>query len=549
MDRPIVNAGELPRLEDFMGFAKGVLYALGYLGQGVLGTNTCVGGLIAAPTAPASLNVTIGVGSIYAMETVDPNAYGALGTDTNTILKQGLLESVATLTITPPSTSGYSQIYLVEAAYNDVDENPIVLPYYNSTNPAQPLSGPNNSGTAQNTVRAGNCVIALKAGAAAPTGSQQPPVPDAGYVGLYLITVSNGQTTITSASITQYPGAPFIPINLNQVPTAIQEQVGNWAQDTGSANTLQITLPAGTTLTAGMPIRIKKSNVANTGGVNLVVTAGVTALSPVSVIWEDGTAFVANDWPANAVGDGIYDGSVVRMSGPSGPSIWGNHSNTASTYTGLVTNYPSIMPARNVLLNVTAHSSGSVTVPANVTEIYYEVMGPGGGGAGGAGTASWAGGGGGSGGLAKGWLQVTPGDTINWLCGQGGVGCASGSGVTGSSGTTSSITHGATTIQGTSGTGGQAGPSSCAGGQPGVGINGQINYYGANGGDGNNLNASCQGGQGGASAYGGGGRTSTITLSVMNGVAPGSGGGGGWGTSSTPVTGGTGADGGILLMY
>jgi hypothetical protein len=36
-------------------------------------------------------------------------------------MKQGILASPQVLTITPPSTSGFSQVYLVEAILNDVD--------------------------------------------------------------------------------------------------------------------------------------------------------------------------------------------------------------------------------------------------------------------------------------------------------------------------------------------------------------------------------------------------------------------------------------------
>ena len=322
MDRTIVYAGELPRLEDFMGFQKDALYALGYIAQAMLGSPTAVAGLACAATSPASLQVTVGVGSIYEMETVDATAYGALGTDSNTILKQGLLEAPTTLSITPPTTSGYSQVYLIEANYNDVDTNAIVLPYYNSANPSQPLNGPNNSGTQQNTIRAGQCVIALKAGAAAPTGSQVAPAVDSGYAPLYLITVANGQTTITSANIAVYSGAPFIPLTLPQVPLAIQQQLGNYAIDTGSANALAITLPAYTTLVAGTPLRIKKGSAGNTGAITLTVNGG----SPISVLWEDASPFTNGDWPAHAVGEGVYDGTVVQMHSPVGPTLFAKNS-------------------------------------------------------------------------------------------------------------------------------------------------------------------------------------------------------------------------------
>ena len=558
MDRSIVYVGELPRSADFLGFEKDVLYALGYLGQAMLGSPTAVSGLVCAPTSPASLNITVGVGSIYAMETVDATAFGSLGTDSNTILKQGLAESPATLAISPPTTSGYSQIYLVEAAYVDADTNPITLPYVNSANPAQPLNGPNGSGTQQNTVRAGECVIALKAGAAAPTGTQVAPAADAGYTALYLVTVSNGQATITSANIATYPGAPFIPLTLPQVPPAIQKQAGNYAVDTGaSANTLNITLPAGTTLTPGMPLRIKKGNLANTGAINVIVTAGGVAQSPVSATWQDGTAFASGDWGANQVGEGVFDGTSLRMSGPDGPTQWNNHVtiSTSTIYTNLITNYPSIQPPRNTLLHQQAAGSGNVTVPAGVTQLYFRGVGAGGGGApgGGGSFTSLSGGGGGSGGYIEGWVAVTPGQVLPWVVGGGGAGSTT-NGVLGGTG-------GSTTFGGATATGGGGaqltfggGTTGAGGGSYGTGSGASIaNFPGSVGGDGNPFVANIQGGQGASSAFGGGGRTSTVGLpagsSVINGVAPGSGGGGVWGANLTNLGGGNGADGALIILY
>lgn len=211
MDRPFVYPGEIPRTADILGGFKSALYGVGHMARAAFGSATCVSGLQIAASGPPSLTVSIGLGSIYTEQQVDASAYGTLGLDTNSLVKQGILPAPTTLTITPPGTAGYSQIYLVEAIYNNQDTGAATLPYYNSANPAVPLSGPANSGAAQYTNRQGVCVISLKAGTAGPTGSQAAPTPDAGYVGLWLITVANGQTTITSANWTIYPGAPFIP--------------------------------------------------------------------------------------------------------------------------------------------------------------------------------------------------------------------------------------------------------------------------------------------------------------------------------------------------
>jgi microcystin-dependent protein len=224
MDRVLFYPGEVPRSNDILAMNKNALYALSALAQAIIGNGPSIAGLPIAPTSPASLQVTIGAGSIYVQATVDATAYAGLGTDPNSAVKQGLLSSPATLTLTPPATTGYSQVFLVQVAYSDVDSGATVLPYYNSANPSVPYAGPNNSGASQFTQRNGVCVVALKAGIAAATGSQTIPSPDAGYTGVYAITLANGQTSITSANWITLPGAPFIPTvtsSANAIPSGL----------------------------------------------------------------------------------------------------------------------------------------------------------------------------------------------------------------------------------------------------------------------------------------------------------------------------------------
>jgi hypothetical protein len=117
-----------------------------------------------------------------------------------------------------------------------------VLSYFNSANPAQPFSGPNNSGSANMTVRQCKCIVSLKAGVPATTGTQTAPAPDAGFIGLYTITVANGASQITSGNITQLANAPFFP-TLPQVPHQVQQGTYVYAgQDTGAGHAVGITL-------------------------------------------------------------------------------------------------------------------------------------------------------------------------------------------------------------------------------------------------------------------------------------------------------------------
>jgi hypothetical protein len=113
-----------------------------------------------------------------------------------------------------PVSSGQSIAYLIQAAFSETDATAVVLPYYNASNPASPYSGPANSGAAQNTQRVQSVFIGVKAGTSATTGTQVTPTPDSGFVGLYVVTVAFGATSIVNANIALYATAPFIPAKL-----------------------------------------------------------------------------------------------------------------------------------------------------------------------------------------------------------------------------------------------------------------------------------------------------------------------------------------------
>ncbi len=263
MHRPIIYTDEQARDVDFLYGEQQAMVGLGQLAQAMLGSNTLVVGLPCTPTAPASLSVQVGAGQIYASEPLEASAYGSLPADTtDTIVKQGIQLQPTTLNCPAPATAGYSINYLIEAAYQDLDTANLVLPYFNSANPSQPLSGQNNTGAAQPTERLGTLVLTAKAGAAATTGSQTTPTVDAGYVGLYVVTVANGQTQITSANISQVAGAPIVS-NLLQM---LQTGSPITATDTGAANAYAMALtPAPAAITPGMLVGIRGIVAANSG--------------------------------------------------------------------------------------------------------------------------------------------------------------------------------------------------------------------------------------------------------------------------------------------
>jgi hypothetical protein len=211
MDRIIVYPASLPQDTDVLNTNKNAMLAFGFAAQAAVGTATVVSGLACTPTAPASLIVNVGPGSIISPEPVDATAYGSLAADTtDTVVKQGINLTSTPFTLTAPVASGQSINYLIEAQFLESDGGATVLPYYNPSNPAAPYSGPSNSGASQNTVRQQRVSLQLKAGTAATTGTQTTPGVDSGWVGLYVITVNYAQTQITSSSIVAAPGAPFI---------------------------------------------------------------------------------------------------------------------------------------------------------------------------------------------------------------------------------------------------------------------------------------------------------------------------------------------------
>ena len=312
MDRQIVVPGALPQDTDILNTNMFAMIGQAYLNAAVIGSATAVAGLGCTPTSPASLVVNVGVGSIYAVDEIDASAYGSLGTNTSTVVKQGILSTAVALPITPPGTAGYSQNYLVQVALQDVDSGAQVLSFYNSSNPAQPFSGPNNSGASSMTVRQCNCTIALKAGTPATTGTQATPVPDAGFIGLYSITVANGASQISQNNISKLGSAPFFP-TLPQVPYQVQQGTYVYAgQDTGLANAYVITFAPGQPIpsayTAGMKVSFKALN-ACTGA----STINVNGLGNVSIRRASGVALSTGDIVSGGVVELTYDGTYFQM--------------------------------------------------------------------------------------------------------------------------------------------------------------------------------------------------------------------------------------------
>jgi hypothetical protein len=204
----------------FSADAQNTMTAIAKVCSALFGTSGIVNGLACGATSPASMAVQIGAGEVYQMAALEATACGTLPANTSsTILKQGIqLGTYTTTAFAAPTTTGQSINYLIEAQYQDSDisldpttgNTNVVLQFYNAANPTTPWSGPANSGATSNTFRDGIVAYQIKSGGAATTGTQATPSPDTGWIGLWVVTIAYGQTTITSASIAPYNGSPVL---------------------------------------------------------------------------------------------------------------------------------------------------------------------------------------------------------------------------------------------------------------------------------------------------------------------------------------------------
>ena len=495
MDRTIIYPGAIPLETDLLSAERDAMVALGHLARTAMGTGTYVDGLACTPTGPASMTVNVAPGCIFSLQTIDGSAFSSLSSDASPLVKIGVNTTTTPFALTAPATSGHSINYLVEAQFLEADGTAVVLPYYNASNPASPYSGPSNTGVAQNTKRTQRVSMQVKAGVSATTGTQATPSVDAGWVGLYVVTVAYGATTVIAGNISTYSAAPFLAAKLPDIPSTVQLQAGNYAADTGTANALAVTLapvPASYAAMVGVPIRVLKSAASNTGA----ATINVNGLGAVAITKPDGTAMLAGDLVAGGMYALVGTGTGFMLSGAV------RRQGNMQSFTG----------------------SGTFTVPAGVFRVRVTVTG---GGAGGAGCgAGNAGGGGGAGGTAIGWYDVTPAQSITVTVGAGGSAGASGGGGGGNGGTSS---FGALC----SATGGAGGGVVLGGGAGGGGTGGNINITGGYGSDGAGAAATTYAGNGGASFWGGGGRGgSGAGGGGIAGQAYGSGGGGAYVSAS-----------------
>ena len=218
MDRQIVYPGSIPLDTDLLSIQRNTMVAVGYLAQATLGFSTIVDGLACSPTQPASMAVSVGPGSLTQFGAVDALPFGSLpALPTDPLVRLGVNLVPTNFVMSAPTAVDQTITYLVQASLLEVDVTPVVLPYYNADNPAQPYSGPSNTGAPQMTQRIQSVQLELKAGPSVAAGTQSVPAVDAGWVGLYIITVSFGQSTVSASNISIIPTAPFLSFKLPQL--------------------------------------------------------------------------------------------------------------------------------------------------------------------------------------------------------------------------------------------------------------------------------------------------------------------------------------------
>lgn len=546
MDRQIVYPGAIPLETDLLNTNKYAMMGLAKLAAAVMGSNTYMHGLACTPSSPASMVVNVAKGQIYSLQNVDGTAYSSLVADTsNSILKQGVILNSTAFTLSAPTTAGQSINYLIQVAYSDTDSGATVLPYYNAANPSVAYSGPNNAGTAQNTVRSGVCTVALKAGVAATTGTQTTPAADTGYTAAWVITVAQGATTITASNIAVAANAPFLPAA--GIFSAVQQGAMTYAADTGAANAYVASfVPALPSIVDGMRLTFK-AKVANTSSATLAVNGG--------------SAYPVYSHAHQALQGGeIIANGLIEVEWNSTLSAWilcGNSGGALPVAAATQSNHAMQMSqAVGRLINTqTFTASGTYTPTAGTNSIVVEVQGAGGGagGIGGAGSSTVAiGNGGAAGGYAKSRLTTGFAGGVSITVGTGGV----GGNLAPTNGTAGGLSSFGSTIVANGGDGGlgqnQATPPySITGSLGGLSTGGNIvNIRGGASSNGTALSTtSVSPGIGGASPLG----MATLSRGDINGATPyiaygyGSGGGGSYAFNRSGFTGGSGANGLVTI--
>ena len=137
-------------------------------------------------------------------------------------------------------------------------------------------------------------------------------------------------------------------------------QSGNgfyYAQDTGTANSLVISVPAISALATGMLFLVEKGAAGVTGAAQLTVNG-----SAKFIIWADGSPLVNGDWPGVSPGLVAYDGTYFRLLTVMGPSVFVRNIASASRIFTTSSSTPGSIS--NNILSIYPMASGSCSFGA-----------------------------------------------------------------------------------------------------------------------------------------------------------------------------------------
>lgn len=121
--------------------------------------------------------------------------------------------------------------------------------------------------------------------------------------------IGAGDLPANSTLEVAYDGTNFVMLSVPFVPpmfSDVQQQLGNYAQSSGTTALTVTVSPAPLSLTTGLTLRIRKSSAANAGA----ATLNVNGLGVVPIVRQDQTATIAGDLAANSLFTVVYDGTT-----------------------------------------------------------------------------------------------------------------------------------------------------------------------------------------------------------------------------------------------
>jgi hypothetical protein len=334
---------------------------------------TLVAGLNCTPTGSPAFSITLAPGVIYQYEQYDATAYPAdgsgLASDTSDMLyKQGInLGSTQLNSLNPPGSPG-NIYYLVQAQLVTTDTESTTRQYYNPSAPQTPITANAND------VRTDTVNLTLK------SNGSSTPVPDAGHIGLWAVTVPFGATVITTGMISQYAATNFIsePLPVKVSYASLQASTPIFAVDSGGSVNVIVAnpTPAFTVQQAGSYIRVQ---VAHTN--NSTATLNVSGLGAVNIVYETATGSVSlagGEMRANGIYEFSFTGSAWQLLNPSLPTVSDaalqtaapifavDSSGAANTITVSPSpTYPTVITGTRIYVQIANSNTGATTLNVN----------------------------------------------------------------------------------------------------------------------------------------------------------------------------------------